>query len=107
MFVGGNLIVASELGWNDGGWHHIVATWKNANSGNNDASAALYIDGQLRGTMQGYAHRLTWNINEMNIGLGQRYVGRIDEFLILDTALTAENTIKLHELNEPVKTILA
>ena len=67
MFVGGRLIVAGELGWNDGNWHHIVATWKNANSGNNDGSAGLYIDGQLRGTMQGYTHRLTWNIDEMKI----------------------------------------
>jgi len=103
MFVGGQLIVAGELGWNDGQWHHVVATWKNANSGQADGSAALYIDGRSRGTMAGYEHKLTWDIDEITIGLGQRYVGKIDELLIADMALSAEQVGCLYELGQAGK----
>lgn len=103
MFVGGQLIVAGELGWSDRGWHHIVATWRNANSGRADGAAALYIDGRLRGTMAGYEHRLTWSLDELTIGLGQRYVGKIDELLIAQTAVSAEQAGLLYELGQSSK----
>ena len=96
MFVGGQLIVAGELDWSDREWHHVVATWRNANSGRKDGAAALYIDGRLRGTMQGYGHRLTWDVDQLVIGLGQRYVGRIDELLVTDIALTDEQVLALY-----------
>jgi len=105
MFVGGHLIVAGELGWSDGRWHHVAATWRNANSGSANGSAALYVDGRLRGTMQGYEHRLTWDLKDLTIGLGQRFVGKIDELLILDAALWPEQIHALYELNEKVKTV--
>jgi hypothetical protein len=97
MFVGGHLIVVGELGWNDRRWHHVVATWRNANSGRPDGAAALYIDGCRRGTMEHYEHRLSWDLDAVKIGLGQRFVGKIDELLILDTALSAEQVAALHE----------
>lgn len=103
MFVGGQLIVAGELNWHDGGWHHLVATWRNANSGQADGSAALYVDGRLRGTMQGYEHRLTWDLDNINIGLGQRYVGKLDELLILDLALSAEQVQALYQQTDALK----
>lgn len=96
MFQNGQLIVVGELDWNDGRWHHVAATWKNANSGKADGEAAVYIDGELRGTMAGYEHRLTWGLAELRIGLGQRYVGAIDEFLVLDAALSPEQVRQLH-----------
>jgi hypothetical protein len=105
MFVGGQLIVAGELGWYDRKWHHVVATWRSANSGQPDGSAALYIDGRLRGTMQAYEHRLTWNVGDMVIALGQRYVGKIDELLIAERALSAKQVDSLFELGEGVKAV--
>lgn len=93
MFVGGQLLVVGELGWNDGNWHHIVGTWQNANSGQDNGTAAVYIDGVRRATMEGYRHQLTWDIDALTIGLGQRYAGAIDELLILDASL-AEDCIR-------------
>ena len=87
MFVGGQLLVVSDLGWSDGDWHHLVATFQNANSGQQNAQAALYIDDVVRATMQGYRHQLSWNLDDLTIGLGQRFVGGIDELLILDRSL--------------------
>ena len=63
-----------------------------------DGLAEVYIDGVRRGWMQGYEHKLTWNPEEMTINLGQRYTGKIDEVLILDTALDAAQVEELHRL---------
>ena len=101
MFVGGQLIVASDLGWNDGNWHHVAATWKNANSEN--ASAYLYVDGVPRGWLDSFAHKLRWNIDNLTIGLGQRYVGRIDELLILDAALSGVQIQELFDRTESLE----
>lgn len=87
MFIGGQLLVVGDLGWNDGQWHHVVATWQNANSGRADGRAAVYIDGVCRATMDGYRHDLTWDVDSLTIGLGQRYVGAIDELLVLDVSI--------------------
>ena len=97
-YVGGQLIVVGELGWKSGDWHHLVATWRNVNTGLNDGAAAMYIDGVRRGWMEGYTHPLTWNVEELTIGLGQRYVGRIDELLILDTELPGDQVAQLYRL---------
>jgi hypothetical protein len=105
MFVGGQLIVVGDLGWNDRAWHHVVATWRNANSGEEDGMAELYVDGALRGLMMGYEHRLTWDIDELTIGLGQRYVGAIDELLILDVALSVDDVVELFALTKPLRSL--
>ena len=102
MFVGGQLLVVSDLGWNDRQWHHVVATFGNVNSGKQDGFAALYIDGVRRATMEGYRHSLTWNIDGMTIGLGQRFAGNIDEFLILDVCLDEESIAELVQCKGPV-----
>ena len=101
MFEGGWLLVAGELGWNDREWHQVVATFQNANSGSEDGQAVLYIDGRPRATMTGYRHNLTWDPDAVSIGLGQRYVGSIDELLILDAALSAGAVESLFNSNQP------
>jgi hypothetical protein len=105
-FVGGQLIVVGDLNWRAGAWHHVVATWRNANSGREDGAAALYVDGVRRGWMEGYRHQVTWAVDALRIGLGQRYVGLLDELLILDRALTAEEARALYELDGPLAAAL-
>jgi hypothetical protein len=105
-FVGGQLIVVGELGWKQNEWHHVVATWHNANSGRTDGSSEVYIDGLLRGSMAGYSHQVTWDIEEMTMGLGQRYSGKIDEVLILDQALDASLVEELYRLSIPIGSLL-
>ncbi|MBT4868248.1 MAG: LamG domain-containing protein, partial [Planctomycetaceae bacterium] len=106
MFQNGQLLVVGDLNWNDGQWHHVVATWKNVNTGHADGSARIYIDGTLRGTMDGYEHRLSWDLDQLTIGLGQRYVGAIDELLILDCAIDADEVQQLNKLDGPVARLL-
>ncbi len=105
-FIGGQLIVVGDLGWRRGEWRHVVATWRNANSGRPDGIAEVYIDGVRRGWMEGYEHRVTWDIDALTIGLGQRYAGGIDEALILDAALDASQVRALHGLQGPFGDLL-
>ena len=105
-FVGGQLVVVGELGWRRGEWHHVVATWRQANSGQEDGAAAIYIDGVRRGWMEGYRHQLRWNTEDMTIGLGQRYCGVLDELLILDCELKADEVQDLYAMTGPLSKAL-
>ena len=106
-FIGGQLIVIGELHWRRGEWHHVAATWKNANSGKEDGVAEVYIDGVRRGWMAGYRHQVAWDIDAMTIGLGQRYSGMLDEVLLLDAALNAEQVLALYQCSGPVGEMLS
>jgi hypothetical protein len=103
MYVGLQLIVVGELNWRAGAWHHVVATWKNVNTGQADGAAALFIDGVRRGWLAGYKHQLTWDIETLRIGLGQRFAGKIDELLILNTALSGTEVDQLYRHNGPLE----
>jgi hypothetical protein len=100
----GQLVLVGELGWQRGEWHHVCATWRNVNGGEGATSAHLYVDGILRGWMEGFTHRLTWDTAELTIDLGLRYAGGIDELLILDAALTAEEVGALFRSAQPAGT---
>lgn len=52
--------------------------------------------------MSNYEHRLTWDLETLTLGLGQCYVGNIDELLILNTAINAVAVTELHTLDGPV-----
>src|SRR5262249_579676 len=97
MFVGGHLIVAGELDWHDGHWHHVVATWRNANSGQADGAAALYVDGPPPRTLHFYPHPPTSKLPAVMIRPVHRFVGSIDDLLILDVALSAEQVQALFQ----------
>jgi hypothetical protein len=101
-FVGGQLIVVGDLGWRADTWHHVVATWRNVNSGREDGAATLYIDGARRGWMEGYRHQVTWAGEAPRIGLGQRYAGLLDEVVIVDRELSAEEVRALYRLAGPL-----
>jgi hypothetical protein len=93
----GQLILVGELHWQRGEWHHVCATWRNSNGGERDTSAHVYIDGRLRGWAEGFTHRFTWDdMGPMTIALGQRYAGGIDDLLILDRALPADEVAALY-----------
>jgi hypothetical protein len=93
---GGQLLLVGELHWRRGEWHHVCATWRGSNGADAATSAHLYVDGVRRAWAEGFTHRFTWeNMETMTIALGQRYAGGIDELLILDRALAAEEASAL------------
>ena len=94
------LCVVGDLGWRSQQWHHVVATWRNANSWRADGAAEVWIDGVRPGWTEGYEHRVAWDVGAITIALGQRFQGRFDEVLILDTMLGEDQIGALY--NRPI-----
>jgi len=44
---------APIAGWQPGTWHHVAATWRNLNSGADNAALRLFIDGKLAAEVTG------------------------------------------------------
>ncbi|HUS80991.1 MAG TPA: LamG-like jellyroll fold domain-containing protein, partial [Armatimonadota bacterium] len=49
----GGVHAHTRITWQPGEWHHIACTWRNINSGLDDAVIRLYIDGALAATAGG------------------------------------------------------
>ncbi|MFD3443753.1 PKD domain-containing protein [Microbacteriaceae bacterium 4G12] len=87
--------VTTPRAYNDGGWHHMVATMSSA-------GLRLYVDGALQasnsnGGAQGYAGY--WRIGGDTTWGSAPYVNaRIDEAAVYSTALTAEQVAQHHRL---------
>lgn len=101
----GHLLVVGELNWADRKWHHVAATFRQVNSGSENGSAAVFIDGRRRAWSEGYAHSVSWPpeaLGKMTIGLGQRYAGKMNELLILDRALSDDEVGQLAQIQGPL-----
>ncbi|WP_203230966.1 PKD domain-containing protein [Nocardioides caldifontis] len=95
--------------YNDGGWHHVVASWDNATG-----TASLYIDGVLNGTYVGTAGGLTsgyYRVGYTDLAEEQAVFGRnfynltwpgseyfsggVDEVAVFPSALSATQVREL------------
>ena len=73
-------------------WTHVVFTWANFNS-DSETQATLYLNGKVQGGISS-KQQFTWKPEEAVIMLGINYVGWIDDLVICNRALSAEE-IKL------------
>jgi PKD repeat protein len=88
VYPGAIRTVTSTARFNDGAWHHVVATLSRS-------GMALYVDGKLVGsrtdTTTGQTYSGYWRIGGDETWSGGKYFnGRIDEVAIYPTALTAD-----------------
>jgi len=87
--------ITSPLAYNDGAWHHLVAT-------QSSAGMRLFVDGVLVGTNpQTGAESYTgyWRVGSDNTWAAQPYFdGRIDEVAVYGTALSAETVAQHYAL---------
>ncbi|HJZ53418.1 MAG TPA: hypothetical protein VKE74_00580 [Gemmataceae bacterium] len=84
------------VGWKAGDWHCVVLTWKNLDTGKDDAVTALYIDGKPIGEVTGRAIAMGWEIDKAGVYLAVNYIGLLDELALFDRPLTAEEVKLLH-----------
>jgi tetratricopeptide (TPR) repeat protein len=90
----GNLwVVRGNTNVNDGRWHHIAAAF-------DGAEACLYVDGELDGRLPATT---PFNCDSFDVCIGENaertgryWKGIIDDVLILDHALSAEEVKNLH-----------
>lgn len=79
-----------------GEWHHVVLSWKNFDTGKNDAHAELYIDGKLIGAVKDRAIAMDWDLDRAGIYVAVNYIGLLDELATFSRALTAAEVTLLH-----------
>ncbi|MCE5237679.1 LamG domain-containing protein [bacterium] len=90
---GGNPRVGTEVDWQPGEWHHLVATWQ-------DRDFRLYVDGKLRSvdseTMS--LPRQTGDLFDVGShNFGCEDATAFDELILFRRALAAEEIAALHE----------
>ena len=88
-----------------GKWTHILINFSDLNTKN--GGAALYMNGELRGSRSDIATPFTWELDKSNIYLGLSYIGLMDELSIYKRALTDEEITTLYGLENGVHTVLA
>ncbi|MEV3999541.1 LamG-like jellyroll fold domain-containing protein [Streptomyces halstedii] len=92
VYSGGYRTVATTAAYNDGNWHHVVAT-------QGTGGMALYVDGQLRASSGTYTTNQDtpgyWRVGGDNLNswpsrpTSNFFAGQIDETAVYPTALTA------------------
>lgn len=76
-------------------WTHVAWTFSGINSADDSPSVCrLYIDGQMQGELK-RPIRFNWNLDRTAIMLGLDYIGDLDELMLFDRALTAEEIGRL------------
>ena len=76
-------------------WTHILITFENFNTGQTNGSAKLYVNGTLQGEVKGRNQKYTWNPERAVIFLGLNYAGLMDDVMIFDRPLTADEAALL------------
>ena len=85
------MVWVDKPGFKVGDWHHVALVWRNFDTGKNDASAALYIDGKLQGEIKkDYLISMDWELEKTGIYIAVSYIGLMDELALFNQALSEE-----------------
>jgi lysophospholipase L1-like esterase len=90
------MVRVPKIDWKATDWHHVVLSWKNFDTGKDDAVSALYIDGKLIGEVKGRALAMDWDVEKAGIYVAVNYIGLLDELALFGRALSAEEVGLLH-----------
>ena len=83
-------------------WTHVLFTFSGINREGEAATAALYLDGKLQGTVR-RPQQFTWETSKAAIMLGLSYIGDFDDLAVFDRALTQAEVQQLYGLKGGVK----
>ncbi|GIW81732.1 MAG: hypothetical protein KatS3mg105_3539 [Gemmatales bacterium] len=91
------MIWVRQVDFKEGDWHHLVCAWENFDTGQPDARAALYIDGQLMGEIAGRELAMEWELDKTGIYVAVSYIGLLDELAIFNRMLNADEVCWLRD----------
>ena len=87
-----------------GKWTHVVFSWEHFNTGQKDGIARLYLDGELRGEINGWNQQFSWSeAEDLRLFLGLNYIGLFDELSCYNRALSKEEIQTLFKLRGELK----
>jgi hypothetical protein len=87
-------------------WTHVVFTFEHANTGRKDGIGKLYLDGEFQGSFTGFNNTLNWDPAQSALNLGLAYVGFLDEIVLFDRALSAQEVKMVYHLPNGAKDLL-
>src|SRR5262249_39345953 len=91
------MVCVPQIDWKAGDWHHVVLSWKNFDTGKEDAVSALYIDGKLQGEIKDRAIAMDWDMEKAGIYVAVNYIGLLDELALFNRALSPEEITMLYK----------
>jgi lysophospholipase L1-like esterase len=90
------MVRVPKIDWKADDWHHVVLSWRNFDTGKDDAISALYIDGKLRGEIKGRAIAMDWDVDKAGIYVAVNYIGLLDELALFNRALASVEVTALY-----------
>jgi hypothetical protein len=91
------MVWVKRIAFKQGEWRHIVLSWKNFDTGKNDAVSQLWIDGKLMGEVKDRAIAMKWDVDKAGIYVAVNWIGLLDELAVFSRALTEEEIKELHK----------
>jgi hypothetical protein len=73
-----------------GKWTHVCFTLENLNTGREDGTGKLYLDGKPQGAVKARDLSINWESDKTALKLGALYVGRMDDVAVFKGALSEE-----------------
>lgn len=91
------LIRVKKIGFQEDEWHHLAMTWRNLDSGKDDATVALWIDGKRSGELKDRNIAMKWDVEKAGIYFAVGLIGQMDELAIFRRELTPAEVASLHK----------
>jgi len=89
------MVTMKKPGFSREAWKHVAFTFAGINSADGQlATSTLYVDGKPIGSLQ-QPMKFSWDPKKAAIMLGLEYIGDLDELMIFDRALSAEEVTTL------------
>jgi hypothetical protein len=78
-------------------WTHVCFTWENINSSDSSpATTTLYLNGKSQGSLK-RPMKFTWEPSRVGIMIGVYFVGLMDDLIIFNKSLSAEQVELLYQ----------
>ncbi len=84
-------------------WTHVVFTVENLNNKSTPPAGRMYMNGKLKGTIEGWDLTFGWDPSKVLLVLGAAYVGHMDDFAVFNRVLNPDEVEKLYLLKNGVR----
>jgi len=83
-------------------WTHVVFTQQNVNSDNKPQEGRLYMNGELRGTIEDWDLTFGWDRSQVLLILGAAYVGHMDDLAVFNRVLSSDEVKRIYNLKNGI-----